>query len=730
LKGSKKKRSIQDLDNAYLEAIGQEDLPIPEVGATPSDQEIKAEVPAPEPSPTPKPLPDAPTPPSCPLDEWDGKGLVVADDWMSVTLQSSGGIWLSAEAIRQALARLGISHGIDEEGISQAVKATKSGNWQGEIIVAQGTPPEKHYTITYPSIQKDQSSNGWLADRQALDSMNLQSIFAAKNLADIRKSLVLAKAVEPGEILVEIQTNQKAKTGKDVYSTTLEVIEEPLPILGDNVRLNPDNGCIEAIHFGYLLLIENRISVMPPVWVSPDRQAAYYLNIPQLSTFKSPTAQELRRILSASMGLYEKCIKQFIVDKLCDKLSSSQEMALTIKIAEALPPQPGKDAVFTLCFDPKQKAGTIRDDGSLDLRERNTVISVVEDTLIAEKTFATKGVPGCDLYGKPLKADSGTDVKIKIGSGVRTQKTADKTLYYAQKAGNINYTLGTLSVKDQLKISGDVDYKTGNLDVKSDLQINGSVLAGFKVKSEGSLTILGGIENGAEIFAGGDLIVEKGIIGKDTKVVVLGDLNTFFIQDAEVIVKGDVIVRNYLLNCLLRANGLIRVLKGKSDKSGRIIGETVCSSKKLELSVAGSTSNTATTLAIQADPEVVLQLQKIESQGQAVKESISKISRSLPFDSFDPGHLKVALAKFNQADRKIIVQLLTNLNILIKDQQLLKTQEQKIRQKISSTFQQASIAINHEIFRGCEIQIAEKIYRVEQDMGPTVFRFHDGMIVH
>ncbi|MCK5323565.1 MAG: DUF342 domain-containing protein, partial [Desulfobulbaceae bacterium] len=534
------------LDNAYLEAIGYKD--------TPSEESPEESLSAPDDVvPSGKEQAETLTLKTTDISpeeikDWQGKELIVSPDNMSVILRVKGGGPISAHTLNQGLKKLDIVHGIDQEALKKAEQLTQDSRWHGKLVVAKGTPPEVSRAILFPIKKRPEdadSSTKRPADWLKLDFAGLESIFAAKERAIIEKTTITAKAVKPGDLLIKVRVNPDAEPGKDVFGVIKETIVEPLPEVGEYVQFRKEAGGYKSMIYGYLLLKNDIISILPPFWISPDQMAAYYINLPQVGPNKYPSASDLRNIM-LFMGINEKRIKFIILDKICEMLKAGQELPKIVKIAEGAQPKNGKNAEFSLCFDPGQKAGAIRDDGSLDMRERNSVVSVKQGTIIAEKILATKGLPGFTLFGKKIGATDGIDEKIDLGDGVKAGKKEDKILYIAKKAGNVHFSQKKLTIVNLYHVAGDVDYETGNLDLETDLLISGSVLSGFTVKSKGNICIKGSVDNGATVFAKGDLSVEKGIIGKKTRVIALGNLETAYIQDAEVIVKGNVVIRSYL----------------------------------------------------------------------------------------------------------------------------------------------------------------------------------------
>ena len=663
---------------------------------------------------------------------WHGKEVAIAADRMRVTIKVSGGQPISSYQLNHGLEQLGVTFGTNWQALKTIEEQTKSG-WQGEMVVAKGTPSAARRTVTFPVARRLLELDGsysWLLDGVKLDGAALKDLFAADRLERLEKKTLLAKAVTAGTVLAMVYQNPEGKPGMNVMGEVIDPQDDPLPDLGDNVRHNEELGAYEATQYGYLAPEGNSMSVLAPIWLSPDQQGAYYVNLAQLGPPVYPVASDLANSLLL-LGVSEGTIRRVIIDKIVERLAQGQLLtARTVKIAEAISPKAGSDSRFSFAVDMGAKAEAIREDGTIDLRGRKAVVSIQAGDLIAEKVAATRGVTGFDLFGAKSAAADGVDRSLAIDEEtIRVEERDGRFSYYAKKPGNVRFARRKLTIADIYPVSGDVDANTGNLDRQEDLLINGSVLAGLTVKSQGNIVISGSVYNGAKVVAGGDITIGEGIVGNDTRVVALGNLQAVFIQDAEVIVKGDAVIRSYLYNAVLRANGCITVLKDHGQKSGRIIGGVTCASQGIEVTSVGYPGQPGTVLAILPDPEHSGQLLKLEEEGRNCRENIAKVSRSLPFESFESAAIKRALARLPVDKREAAIKLLTVFNNLIKRQQNVEALRKEISARIASDQRNATIRITGEIIQGSEVQFGDKKLAISADMGPATFSLQGGQIV-
>lgn len=729
---SKDKRSIESLDDIYLEAIKP-----PETGGTClqddlSEDFLGGDVYSADSSPDGSYGQVVMYSLASHDPAWHGKEVAIAADKMRVSVKIRGGKPLSSYQLLHGLEQLGVSHGIDWPALVTVEEHSKAGA-QVDVLVASGTPAEARRRVTFPHVQRAVALDGsffWLADGVKLNGAGTRAMLSAETLEQVEKNTVIAKAVAAGTTLAIIQQNPEAKPGTNVMGDVIDPIDDILPIMGDNVRHDQEDGCWVSTLHGYLVLEGNTMSVLPPLWVAPDHLSAYYVNCTQIGAPVYPSGHDMISGLLL-FKIRPDAIRRTIIDKLSERLAQGQLLtAKTVKIAEAIPPRPGRHASYTFCAEFGNQ-GPLQGDGTLDLRERNAVVCVKAGALIAEKITASQGVNGSDLFGQTLTAPDGIDQTMLVDEAIRTEERDGKVFYYAKKDGNIRFAQNTLTIADVFTITGNVDSSVGNLDRREDLLINGSVMAGLTVRSQGNISIAGSVYNGAKVMAGGDISIGEGIIGAETRVVALGHLRAVFIQEAEVIVKGDAAVQSYIYNAVLRANGAIAVVHNPAygHKSGRIIGGLTCASREIVVSRVGHQSQSGTVLAILPAPEHAGQKKRLDDEWHNCRESITRLSRSLPFENFDSAIIKRALAKMPDEEREPVVKMLTTFNNLIKRQQNIEALRKEVNSKMLSTLRNGAIQVIQDICQGSEVQFGEKKLVIAADRPGTTFTLQGGEIV-
>ena len=662
-----------------------------------------------------------------------GISLEVSEDAMRAVMRARGAAAVSCEQILDALQEQRVTFGVDKAAIHVAVgRIAKAGGWRGELVVARGELPESPYELDYPFLEQvgvgalGSKSCVWLVDGIPLFP-NLARLFNLKSLRDLTTiENVVVKAVSPMDVIVRIARQRSGRPGRNIFGE--EIKEEGFPLqIGANISYDSKNSIYVSELYGYVLAEGNRLAVLEPVWISPDKMEAFYVNLPQVGTPVMPSSSDLIAML-LKRGLKQACLRTKVIEQLCDKLREGEKLPCAVKVAAGIEPKRGLDADIKLIGDFQKRAGTLRRDDTIDLRERNVVVTVCKGDLVAEKRMATKGEPGCTLLGQELPAEDGQDRDFQVGPGIVQEKKEGRILYIAKADGNVTFRGNTLSIVEVYNLQSDVDYTTGNISVNTDLSIDGSVGPGFTVRAEGNIQIQGMVETGALVFAKGNLSIGKGVVGETTRIITYGNLYAQFIQDAEVLAKGDIIIGSYVYNGLIRAGGTIIVKKEMGSQGGKIVGGVVCASKGVECSTIGSPTNRNTVVSLQVPPDKATSLKAYNEKLGEYDQLIMKMMRTLQLDSVDPLAIRDKLDKVPAEKKGMYTKILLKLNNAIKEKNSIEQEKRDLQEKVDSELAKANIRVSSEVYQGSEIQIGTTKMVAPNDLGPSVFQLQDGKI--
>lgn len=401
-------------------------------------------------------------------------------------------------------------------------------------------------------------------------------------------------------------------------------------------------------------------------------------------------------------------------------------------VARGSAPQPSSDAHFEWAVDVGGRAGTVLEDGSIDLRDRRLITVVTDGDLLGRLLPAEPGTNGKDVHGKVLEAPPPAQLEVVPGAQVRLeQETEGRVAAYAEGEGGVTYEEQAqsrrrrklrVSLTAMSRIDGDVDYATGHIDFHGDVVIDGSVKALFGVKATGSVTIGGNVEAGAWIEAGGDILISGGVVGDTTKLVAANNVMAKFIQQATVRVGGNLEVGCYAFEASVRCRGEV-VLAGMGEGSGRaLVGGLMWAGRKIETPSLGSPSNPRIRVVVGVDPHLVMRSEKLRKQVRALEQKEREILESLGVERFDPRRIKQALGAAPAAARKAMMESVRTLTQIGEAHHRGREELQEIARSQQELAQAATLTVTGLVSPGVELRMGEYQLKITEDAQGVRFR--------
>lgn len=241
-------------------------------------------------------------------------------------------------------------------------------------------------------------------------------------------------------------------------------------------------------------------------------------------------------------------LKNLKIDNLDEILQQVAEGEL-VCIAEAIEPQHGQNGYIDCNFVERLAEQMWKDDDSakIDFRKRNEINNVSEGDLLATLVDPSEPKDGMNVLGRPIVAKKGRRARLIPGSNVRLSE--DKKQVFSEIEGCVKRVRSRISVDKVKYIRGDVDFRSGSIQFKGDVVVDGDVKETFDIEAEGSIRI-GGTVDRAALKAGGDILIDGGLYGKDDiEVLAEGDLSLGFAENANLKAGGDIYVKSALVNC-------------------------------------------------------------------------------------------------------------------------------------------------------------------------------------
>ena len=636
-----------------------------------------------------------------------------------------------------------IEYGVMERQVELICKrlATKQ-SLPVSVPLAQGSP----------EIQGEDAQIKYAFDPYELMKWNqLQSILNLKSPEAMTTSLtemyaseeednsgIRFKAVRSGEIVAEKIPATTGVVGKDIQGeevTPTEGNDVPLEF-GEGLSLNEDGLRCVAQHFGYISLRwDIETNVFSPLWVSPDRVAVYFFNLPQSQRPKFPSVEEMQALLDQLEVKHGYNAERWA--EILQELEEGQRPdEYMICVAEATRPQPGEDAQFEWAVQIEaNKPGKIMEDGSIDFRDRNLNTVASEGDMLGRLLPPKIGVVGKDVFGNELQPPAPLNIEIVTDSRIYAEPEENGHMaFFCESGGGIvtDEEIKTVKGRTQKRINisvypisnieGDVDYHTGNIDFNGDVVIGGSVQSQFSVKATGSVTIGGYIEAGAYVTAGKDLLCQRGVVGATTELVAGGGIMAKFIQESTVRAGGDVKVGSYIFNASVRAGGEIIVPGMGEGKSRALVGGLVWGARGISARSIGSPYNTSTRLVVGVDPDQVNRADQIRANMQACQGKQLKLLKRIGVETLDLQLIKQKLAHCTSPKQK--QSMLMAVKRIAKIAELGQNQQQELEEiaeaqrKLSH---ETNINVMSELFAGAELRIGEQTELIREDQDKVTF---------
>lgn len=456
------------------------------------------------------------------------------------------------------------------------------------------------------------------------------------------------------------------------------------------------------------------------VTVSPDGLKAFLSVLPPANPLD--TALEPGQIESAwkAAGLDPSLLDPELLRSLAEEWNHSSRPTEGVLIAETEhPPRPGDDARIEYLVDPDLKAGPVEEGGAVDFRTLNLIKPVNQGQPLARRHPPSPGVPGVDLFGRPVSAPDGRDRVLPMGPNT-VQASTDPDILVASVSGFLQRKEGLLAVTECFVVNGSVDYSTGNIVYDQSAVIRGDIADGFTVTVGGALEV-GGSVGEAKLMVGGDILVKKGFVGSGQGLLTSkGNVTLGFASNQSVRAHGNIVLAKESFNCQLRSRKSISVY-------GPVVGGQVIAGEEILCRVAGNDLGTRTEL--EAGLDYLLQENR-----NLVEEKIKELT----------GHLqKVSsrLARFRDAYRlrKRFTSEEAKLLLDLRDMQEriqarlpdLERKKAGILEQIRKGYLKDNIRVQVEkkVNPGVVIRMGSEVLRIQEELaGPRVFAYSPGRI--
>ena len=412
-----------------------------------------------------------------------------------------------------------------------------------------------------------------------------------------------------------------------------------------------------------------------------------------------------------------KQIKFGIQNEIITRMFSSGGIYCTdLVVAKGQPPRHGTDAKIEYFFNTDLRAKPeLNEDGTVNFFNLNLVNPVTAGQELARITPADPGDPGTTITGAPIKPRDVKTLRHEFGKNITLSE--DRLSIYSDVNGLVTLTGGSVFVSNVYEVEN-VDTSTGNIDFVGNVQVNGNIATNFQVKATGDVIVKGVVE-GANVEAGGNIIIARGMNGMSKGVLRAGNnIVAKFIENATVSAAGYVHTESILHSNVVSGAEIV-----VSGKKGFITGGRVQAESTIECRTLGAVMGASTVVEVGVNPELKAEFIKLQKE---VAEIVQAIKTAQPvIQNFMEKKAKGVRFTADQLAyvRQQAASLETNKTAL--------TEKNARMQEISAVFdpsKKAEVLVSGEVYPGTTIIIGDSSMNVKDSYQYCRFVRKDGEV--
>ncbi|WP_299017530.1 DUF342 domain-containing protein [uncultured Photobacterium sp.] len=399
---------------------------------------------------------------------------------------------------------------------------------------------------------------------------------------------------------------------------------------------------------------------------------------------------------------------------------------ITIPVAFGRQPEHGKDTIFKpLVEDASHRilCPQEADDGKVDMLDLGDLATVKEGQGIMRRIPATPGTPGFNVLGKEIAAIAGNNYEFTVGDGTAVSER-DNQLLIATKAGMPVAQQYGMSVDDALTLKG-VNVTTGHINFDGSILITGDVTPGMKVCATGNITVTGFVEL-AELRAGGDISVVKGLIGRQQEGKQLacyiqagGNITSKFAQFVKIEAGGDVCFSLHALHCVIRTQGQVSVID-QFQRHGTLSGGHI------EAGYGVTALNIGALAGVQTQIVAFTHYTSWREELNAAYHNVELEHAQL--QKIKEAQLKLLKIPTTKRPPELIGKIKTTAVVHKRRMSEVKAAYLKLKQEYQAMLDKVSIRAVNRLYSGVSCQIERERLHIQQEHGPSTLLCRDRAI--
>lgn len=296
-----------------------------------------------------------------------------------------------------------------------------------------------------------------------------------------------------------------------------------------------------------------------------------------------------------------------------------------LPIARGTQPVDGTDGKLIECF-PRESTLTLKErpDGTIDYKSSGTTRTISIGDVICRLEPPGDAVDGVDVRGAKVPAKPGRPARFPRIKNTVVSPEGDELR--SSISGHIYFENDQFVVESLLVIDGNVDGTVGNLNYDGDIRIQGDICEGFTVKATKSITV-GGMVASAQVVAGGNITVEKGVNGNGMgSLDAKGHICSKFLENCKATSGGDIVAESIIWSDLF-CRGSVTVTAGR----GVIIGGSVVALESIQARVIGNSSRRHIDITLGCPPEILEKRDRLEAELSVLQKELSALLKDIEF---------------------------------------------------------------------------------------------------
>lgn len=410
-------------------------------------------------------------------------------------------------------------------------------------------------------------------------------------------------------------------------------------------------------------------------------------------------------------------------------------------IAAGLFPIAGIDAKFeNLTPVATERKPLVDENGDVDYRELGDIVMVHKDDVLMQRIPAIPGKKGRNVLGDIIEPTGGADTPFSGDKKGVHLNPADPNQLLSDITGQPVPIPNGMIVSPVLTVKK-VDLASGNIRFDGSVVVLGNVEEGMKIYAleditvEGSVTdsklecmgnliVKGGVTGNSELIANGNVTVLGGIQGyneitaaetegqkQEAKITSRGSVLVGFAENFSIEAGIDIVIEKYAMNnCLMAGNKIVTGAKNSAKKPS-IMGGITWAMLLVKGTILGSAAGVKTYIQVGSNPYIQRRIATIKSLLVPNEKEQKDIHKILAFIDSHP----------ERGNTELLEKLHHTLSKLVIDAEMYEAELSELSSR-TTIIDDAKVIAERGVYTGTEIRINNTFWKAQENRGKSVFR--------